>query len=129
MTGVANNEIKLPWFGTVRSRLGFMPSDRWLVYATGGFAYGEIDSNTTLSTGAASLSMSSSSIRLGLAVGGGIEWAFWEQWTTKVEYLYVDFGTINISFAGIAPFTPITTSTHVTDNIIRFGVNHRFGGR
>src|SRR5215470_3848757 len=29
------------WFGTLRARLGFV-SDNWLIYATGGFAYGRV---------------------------------------------------------------------------------------
>jgi outer membrane immunogenic protein len=40
----------------------------------------------------------------------------------------VDLGTVNNTFAGTAPFAPITTSAHVTDNILRAGVNYRFGG-
>src|SRR5580692_7301717 len=28
------------WFGTVRGRLGWLPTDRFLVFATGGLAYG-----------------------------------------------------------------------------------------
>jgi outer membrane immunogenic protein len=40
----------LKWFGTVRARLGYLPADRLLVYATGGFAYGRIDENAALNT-------------------------------------------------------------------------------
>jgi len=29
---------------------------------------------------------------------------------------------------GIAPITPIATRSHVTDNIVRVGVNYRWGG-
>jgi outer membrane immunogenic protein len=49
-------------------------------------------------------------------------------WTTKLEYLYVDLGTVSNNFAGIGAFTPLSTSSHVTDNIVRLGINYRFGG-
>jgi outer membrane immunogenic protein len=40
----------IKWFGTVRARLGYLPADHLLVYATGGFAYGRIDENVTLNS-------------------------------------------------------------------------------
>jgi len=39
---------RLDWFGTVRARIGFLPSDRWLVYATGGLAYGQVSAATNV---------------------------------------------------------------------------------
>jgi outer membrane immunogenic protein len=127
VTSATTDDVKLPWLGTARARLGVTPSDRWLVYATGGLAYGEVQSNVTLMTGGTALGATANSIRLGWTAGGGIEAALWEQWTAKLEYLYVDLGTVNNSFAGMAPFAPITTSTHVTDNIVRVGINRHFG--
>jgi outer membrane immunogenic protein len=41
----------IKWFGTVRARLGYLPADHLLVYATGGFAYGRIDENVALNAG------------------------------------------------------------------------------
>jgi hypothetical protein len=35
----------------------------------------------------------------------------------------VDLGTVNNTFVGVAPFAPLAT-----DNILRAGVNYRFGG-
>ena len=37
-------EAKLPWFGTVRGRLGYSVGST-LFYATGGFAYGSVKTN------------------------------------------------------------------------------------
>jgi outer membrane immunogenic protein len=47
---------QLQWFGTARARLGFTPADRWLVYATGGLAYGEINTDATVTVAAVGLS-------------------------------------------------------------------------
>jgi len=67
-------------------------------------------------------------IKLGWTVGAGVEAALWSNWTAKLEYLYIDFGTVNDALIGIAPITPIVTSSRVTDQIVRVGLNYRFGG-
>lgn len=123
--GAATTETKLPWLGTLRARVGLTPSDKWLIYATGGLAYGEIESKGTLTIGATSATVSTNTTKAGWTVGGGFEVALSGRWTGKLEYLYVDFGNVSNTF-GFAPFTPIVTDTHVTDNIVRVGVNYRF---
>jgi outer membrane immunogenic protein len=136
-TGSGSVEQKLPWFGTLRGRLGVTPSANWLLYATGGLAYGEVDTNATFTAAvgfpggpvtATSTSASFNTTRVGWVVGAGAEWAIFGPWTAKVEYLYVDLGTVSTSFAGPGPFTLLTTSSRITDNIGRVGVNYRIGG-
>ncbi len=141
-TTTASLEEKLPWLATFRGRIGVLPSDRVLFYATGGLAVGEVKSTslvgTTVSvvpsfgpgattTSAAALATATTT-RAGWTVGAGIEGAFAPNWTAKLEYLYVDLGTLNNTFVGLGAFTPLLTSSHVTDNIVRVGVNYRFGG-
>jgi outer membrane immunogenic protein len=140
-------EVKLPWFGTIRGRVGVTPSDRWLIYATGGAAYGAITSNatsvTTVAGVATTAAASSTTVHSGWTVGGGVETALAGNWTARLEYLYVDLGRIGgfcatvspgasspVCFAGPAGsvYSPIATSVHVTVNIVRFGINYRFGG-
>jgi outer membrane immunogenic protein len=124
---LATSDVRLQWFGTIRGRLGVTPSARWLVYATGGVAYGEVQTNESLLTGGATFAASTNTIHSGWTVGGGIEAALTDDWTAKVEYLYIDLGHMVSTFTGVVPFTPIATSTHVTDNIVRLGINYRFG--
>jgi outer membrane immunogenic protein len=40
----------------------------------------------------------------------------------------VDLGTVSNTFTGLGAFAPLATSSRVTDNIARVGVNYRFGG-
>jgi outer membrane immunogenic protein len=72
-------------------------------------------------------------------VGGfGIEGAFGlGNWTWKAEYLHMDLGSIGggaFSVPATAPCDPCGTpvvnfnTTRFTDDIVRFGVNYRFGG-
>jgi outer membrane immunogenic protein len=127
-TGTLNYSEKLPWFGTVRGRLGVLANPNWLLYATGGLAYGEADTNTTLTVGALGVSNNFDTTRLGWTAGGGVEAFLSRNWSAKVEYLYVDLGSFSNAFTGLGTFTPVTLSTHVTDNIVRAGLNYHFGG-
>ena len=65
----------------------------------------------------------------GWTVGGGSEWVLSGGWTAKLEYLFVDLGTIGNSYVSNAGVVPtVVESSHVRDNIIRIGLNYRFGG-
>jgi len=133
---------KLPWFGTIRGRVGVTPSAGWLVYATGGLAYGEIKTNTTFTappvvcpspctgTPGGSVAGNFSQTRAGWVVGAGVETALAGHWTGKLEYLHVDFGDSNIlAPIHIVPFSgTLRTSARLTDEIMRVGVNYHFGG-
>jgi outer membrane immunogenic protein len=53
-------------------------------------------------------------------------------WTAKIEYLYMDPGNVSGSFVTsiIAPSGAFVTSRytpHITDNILRVGVNYKWG--
>jgi outer membrane immunogenic protein len=86
-----------------------------------------VTTSETLNVNGAIASLSTNRTRVGWTVGAGVEAALWSNWTAKLEYLYIDFGTINNTLIGIAPITPIVTSSHVNDQILRVGLNYRFG--
>jgi outer membrane immunogenic protein len=117
---------KLDWLGTVRGRLGVTAGPNWLLYATGGLAYGGLDTDTTLTVGAVSAVNNFSTTRAGWTVGAGIEGWLGHNWTAKVEYLYVDLGSFTNTFTGLSVITPVVLTTHVTDNIVRVGLNYHF---
>ncbi|WP_134495639.1 outer membrane protein [Microvirga pakistanensis] len=83
------------WFGTVRARAG-VAFDRALVYATGGFAFAD-EAN-------------------GWTVGGGVEYAFTNNLSAKVEGLYVNLDTDTAVGNYDAEF-----------GVVRAGLNFRFG--
>ena len=121
---------KLEWFGTVRGRAGVLVTPKVLLYATGGLAYGEVKSTETVGvlTG-----FSNSDIRVGYTVGAGVEGVIGGNWTAKLEYLYVDLGKVSSSFLTTAPafgggVLTSNFSSRITDNVLRVGINYRFGG-
>jgi outer membrane immunogenic protein len=136
---------KLDWFGTFRGRVGITPSDRVLLYATGGLAYGHANLSTALTrinlaTGANTCVLpggganncqngSVSDTRLGWTVGGGLEWAFANNWSLKAEYLYYDLGNIShLMNDPNFPATVFSASAPLRGSIARAGVNWHFGG-
>ena len=70
-------------FGTLRGRVGYPigPSGTWMPYITGGLAVGEVQAWDALTPA------SGSAFRAGWTVGGGIEAAFAQNWSVKLEYL------------------------------------------
>jgi outer membrane immunogenic protein len=122
---------KIDWFGTVRARGGVLVAPKVLLYATGGLAYGEVNSSATI--GLAGTGFSANNTNVGWTVGAGVEGVIGGNWTAKLEYLYVDLGRMSGSFT-----TPIAAlgggfitsnySSRVTDNVLRVGVNYKFGG-
>jgi outer membrane immunogenic protein len=89
-------QSKLSSLGTVRGRIGYA-FDRALIYATGGFAYGKVDNNITNTTASGASEtgqlINSSGWKTGWTAGGGLEYAVTNNWTVRVEGLYVDLGS------------------------------------
>lgn len=124
---VADVSVAYPYFGTVRGRIGWDPS-QWLFYVTGGLAYAEINRGVHQ---LGVVSYQDSQWRVGWTVGGGVEYALTRNWSIKAEYLYINYGSDSVAIAatgplGIAPLGPISIASTFMDNIVRAGINYRF---
>jgi outer membrane immunogenic protein len=115
---------RMPWFGTIRGRIGYAQTG-WLLYATGGYAYARLETHAFASAGGLSADIHNNENRSGWTVGGGIEVAFTQNWSGKVEYLYMNFGSRDQAFA-LTGLPVVTDSLHLYSNIVRAGVNYRF---
>ena len=111
----ASCTFKDTWLGTIRGRVG--PSfDRWFPYLTGGLAYG----NMYMDTGAGSVTKT----KAGWTLGAGVEYAIQGNWSTKIEYLYVDLGSATCGSAACA--LPADETVNFKASLIRAGLNYRF---
>jgi outer membrane immunogenic protein len=120
----------LDWFGTARGRVGYA-WDRVLLYATGGLIYGRenVSSAVNFTSGVSYLS-SDVSVRAGWTVGGGLEYAFTNNWSGRVEGLYYDMGSETIS-SGSSPAVTGFTRAGVfgyQGAIVRGAIDYRFDG-
>ncbi|WP_330083834.1 outer membrane protein [Methylocystis iwaonis] len=113
LSPAGNRGIALNWFGTVRGRAGLLVAPTLLVYGTGGFAYGNLQSQFT----------GASSTRTGWTAGGGAEWMFMPNWSAKGEYLFTD---LNSGGAQSVLAATATDRRHTQYNVVRAGVNYHF---
>jgi outer membrane immunogenic protein len=120
----ASYSQELPWFGTVRGRIGYANAG-WLLYATGGYAYGRVETNATATAGPLTATLNTSETNSGWTVGAGAEMLLAPRWSIKVEYLYVDLGRTANSYA-FAGLPTLNDSRHISFNVVRAGVNFRF---
>jgi outer membrane immunogenic protein len=128
---------KLEWFGTARSRLGFLWGQNVLVYGTAGIAYGRVKDSAALSVGAAPVTAAALAtfrdVKAGWTAGAGIEGALGGGWSAKLEYLYIDLGKAELTNAaavtigGATVVANATQSLRTTDNIVRVGLNYKWG--
>jgi outer membrane immunogenic protein len=102
------------YFGTVRARVG-VAFDRALVYATGGFAYGDVGGGF------------GSDANGGWTLGGGLEYAFTNNLTAKVEGLYVNLERDNNNFVVGLPAGTLISNDNSEFAVVRAGLNFKFG--
>jgi outer membrane immunogenic protein len=134
-------KVALDWFGTARARVGILVSPTTLLYGTGGLAFGGIHASGTITdacfSGAppactpGSWGFANTTTKLGWTAGAGVEGVVpsTTNWTWKLEYLFIDLGSVSgTGFELSADFGPLpyTWSTRVTDNILRVGLNYHF---
>ncbi len=107
----------IPWFSTFRARAGY-PIGSVMPYVTGGAVWGH---QSLSGTDSISGPFNASNNFWTWTVGAGVEGRLNDQWSTKLEYLYM--GTPDTSLS-----TPATTSIseHSVGNLLRVGLNYKF---
>jgi len=128
-------DSRINYLGTVRGRVGKPMFDgRFLPYVTGGFAYGGVrnSANFNCTTCASGAFATNTQTQTGWTVGAGAEYSLDRHLSLKVEYLYVDLGsadltgaadTINVPAAGLFN---ADVREKTAANVVRVGLNYRF---
>jgi outer membrane immunogenic protein len=120
-------QIHSKWdsFATVRGRAGWAVSNV-LVYATGGVVFADVTNTAQYNYSPYMCGQSggywscASKWRTGLAVGAGIEGKLTQNWSAKLEYLYLalpSVATIDLGY-------PANWNNDA--HIVRFGLNYHF---
>jgi outer membrane immunogenic protein len=116
LQGTATISSKVSVIDTLRTRIGYA-QDNWLFYGTVGVALTNDTSSFgqtigfTCNTGVVACT-SKADWHAGLAAGAGVEYGLTPNLSTKLEYLWVGAGAANTLY----------------ENMVRIGVNYRFGG-
>jgi outer membrane immunogenic protein len=116
--------------GTIAGRLG-VAWNRSMFYVKGGGAWAHdtfwTSSNTPLACGGG-ICQSVTDTRWGWMLGVGWEYAFFDNWSVKIEYNHLDFSrrreTVLPVFAGGGPFD---YDVKQTIDLVKVGINYRFG--
>jgi outer membrane immunogenic protein len=141
----------IKWFGTVRGRVGFLVTPNWLIYGTGGLAYGRVKrsyafiNNSIAFVIGPGLTCAPNSIcaigansdtSTGWTAGGGFEYRlpnfriFNHDTTVKVEYLYVNLGGgKDVVAPGVGfPASSFTAQFggDIVFQVVRGGINVKF---
>ncbi len=135
----ASTHTLTDWLASVTARVGYTPWDRWLFYVKGGAAWAG-DKYTLRGfacTGgitapppaciASPFDFKGSETRFGWTAGLGIEYAFWNNWSWKLEYDFYDFGKKHVTFVDqFGNFPTGDAAINQRINVIKFGVNYNF---
>lgn len=113
----------VPWTSTVTGRVG-AAFDRLLVYGKGGLALAQDQSSLTDLGGNTA---TDTFLRTGWTVGGGLEYALDDNWSAKIEYDYLGFGSQSMNFSTITPTATLTPNASLNVQEIKAGLNYRFG--
>ena len=128
---------ELQFFGTLRGRLGYSLNERFMVFATGGLAFGQVNYKTSVNgVDAPNLNWSGDDkgLKFGWTLGGGGEMMLTDALSIKVDGLYYDLAnskataTGNSAVRSIGALNGIDYQSEVdnTGGLLRVGVNYRF---
>jgi outer membrane immunogenic protein len=106
--------------------------DRFLVYGKGGAAWANdrydaiLFNQTAVIFGVAPpIAFSASEDRFGWTVGAGVEYAFWDRWSVKLEYNHYEFGGRRVNLVSTAgDILPLDIDQRI--DTVKVGVNYRF---
>jgi len=120
--GADNVRTSESWLDTLRGRIGYA-ADRFFIYGTGGAAFaGESYRISDPKGGSVSASKTVSGWTLGL----GLEYAIWDNWSVKLEYLHADFGKTSFSSQPNQVGFFAARKVSLTDDLVRIGLNYKF---
>jgi opacity protein-like surface antigen len=134
-----NSYANADWLYTFRPRVGFVQNN-WLFYATGGLALTSLHGDFTFTDGnsasdSANIQQSAraNTLSTGYAVGAGVEVGLIDRLSVKAEYLHVNFpdavaAQTFMTFQTASPNQSFRQSIDLRADLLRFGLNYRFGG-
>jgi outer membrane immunogenic protein len=110
---------KTDWLANATGRVGY-GWDRWLLYVRGGAAWAHDKYDIFHGS-----DFSATESQTGWTLGGGVEWMFLDNWSTKLEYQYYDFGGRDVTMTSPSDRH---TLLHIDQTIhtVKLGVNYRF---
>jgi outer membrane immunogenic protein len=125
-------EARMKEVFTIGPRLG-VAWDKFLVYGTGGWATGKVDTQLTRFPGGAAIIDQTSHDQDGWFAGGGVEYALTQNLIIGVEYQHIDLGSElhTSTLDGVLPCPAIGTNCRdvsASEDIVRARLSYKFFG-
>ena len=114
------------WTATLTGRAG-LAFDRWLVYGKGGAAWASDKYSFTSVTPTLLPTFNGSETRWGWMVGAGLEYAFYDNWSAKIEYNYLGLRSNNLQFTDTTGQFFLNIGTQQQLHLVKAGLNYRWG--
>jgi outer membrane immunogenic protein len=129
----ATDKVRLKSLLTGRGRFG-VAFDWIMPYVTAGAALASVSDDLVVSVGGVTGPFDSNrASRLGWTAGAGVDFALTSNWSARLEYLYVNVDGINgdqgTRIPNVLGVGFLNKNTDIHDNIVRVGLNYRFGPR
>jgi len=100
LTGATGDQFQAAtnarWIATAAGRVGITGPgfDHWLFYAKGGGGW--VGYNASVSDLTTGVSASTSNSLGGWMAGGGVEWAFAQNWTARIDYQFIGLNSFSV---------------------------------
>jgi outer membrane immunogenic protein len=131
VTYSVDQSLHTDFLWTLRARAGYIFSEKFLVFASGGLALTETHYNAAFTSSAPNNTYSAiyperSKTRTGWTVGGGAGYAITPNILAKAEYLYEDFGSSRYTATSASGNVTLNTEAHLRSHLFRAGIDYRF---
>ena len=126
-TDTARTSSQINWYGTARGILG-VTNGPFMVYATGGLAYGQVGIDSFFRTLGVSISSQATENKVGWVGGVGAKYLLQPNVILSLQYQYVDLGSLSV--AGTSPPAFIVVSQRANQSAqfqaVMAGISFKF---
>lgn len=121
VTGIGNLQgvVDGNWVATLAARLGYAV-DRWLIYTKLGGGWTRTE--TSLRSATLGVLATNDKTNSGWLVGLGLEYAFAQNWTAKIEYNYLGLSDTTVRLPVAANFVTVSHDLQT----LKVGANYKF---
>jgi outer membrane immunogenic protein len=119
------------WDGAISVRSG-VAFDRAFVYGKLGAVWGKFDYTLDVSSSDDSTTVRGNATIVGVLLGVGFEYALTDNWTTKFEYNYIDYGNKIVDFTvvdcevGLCTTETFRQTVKERKQLAKLGVSYKF---
>ncbi len=118
--------VRTDFIPSLTARLGYAV-DQWLFYGKGGVAWTNDKYSVTGVFTGIPFDAEGLGMRTGWTAGAGVEWAFTNDWSARLEYDYYDFGHSNVLMSDATNGFASIVTYRQNAQMVKLGLNFRVG--